>query len=529
LTNLILNAVDALPAGGAVRGWNRAAERLLGWTASDVLGQPLHTVPPDQQAEFESLRNATLQGRAGEAREIRWQRRAGSPIEVCLWSAPLGDVQAQPTGLLLMMEDITERKQAEAALVGGHVRLQEALAELRATQQQVIQQERLRALGEMASGIVHDFNNALAPIILYSEMLLLHPSDLADADRVKQYLGLIHTAGKDAAAVVRRLREFYRGREADEPFERVPLDELVEQAISLTHFRWRNEAQARGATISVSTHVQAGVAVPGDAAALREALTNLILNAVDALPAGGEIEIHAQATRDIVVLAVRDDGTGMAPDVLQRCLEPFFTTKGQQGSGLGLGMVYGIVQRHGGTLEIDSASGAGTTVSIRLPVWRKRAQHAAPHEAPSPATSYRVLVIEDEPLVRQATADCLEEDGHAVEQASDGAAGLEAFRQGSYDLVLTDRAMPGLHGDQVAAAIKQLRPDVPVIMMTGFGDLMAQRGEHPSDVDLVLSKPLTVPMLRQAIVQVMSRTGAGPLRRGPRQRRKVPGQRSAPP
>jgi signal transduction histidine kinase len=382
---------------------------------------------------------------------------------------------------------------------------QAALAELRETQLRVIQQERLRALGQMASGIAHDFNNALSPIVAYTDLLLMEPEKLADRDRVTSFLEMMQTAAADATEVVRRLRDFYRQREGDEVTEPVHVDDLVAQVISLTQFRWKDQAQARGANITFKTDVQHLPPVAGNAADLREALTNLVFNAVDAMPDGGTITITMRVDDEAVRLGVWDTGLGMTEEVRLRCLEPFFTTKGEHGTGLGLGLVYGIVQRHLGALEIESAPGAGTTVWIRLPIWNPDASVAKRPAALDPVRPLRVLVVEDEPLIRTALIEYLSLDGHTVETATNGRAGLAQFRAGTFDLVLTDRALPEMSGDHLAAAIKQLSPAMPVIMVTGFGDLMTQHGERPAGIDLVVSKPVTITALRNAIAQVATR------------------------
>jgi signal transduction histidine kinase/CheY-like chemotaxis protein len=399
-------------------------------------------------------------------------------------------------------------QRAEGALHESNRQLHEALTELQQTQQQVIQQERLRALGQMASGIAHDFNNALAPIVAYTDLLLAEPRKLADLERTRSFLEMIQTAAEDATGVVRRLREFYRQRTSNEHVDAVPLEDLIAQVVSLSQFRWKDQAQARGASITIKTDLQPGPPVAVNAADFREALTNLVFNAVDAMPEGGTLTISSRMGGDAAILEVRDTGLGMTEEVRLRCLEPFFTTKGEYGTGLGLGLVYGIVQRHQGTLEIESAPGAGTAIRLRLPIW---SQEEPAVTVPSPAgtaESLRILVVEDEPLVRRALVEYLAVDGHTVETAADGRSGLARFRVGTFDLVLTDRALPEMSGDQVAAAVKRLAPEVPVIMVTGFGDLMNQHDERPVGIDLVVSKPVTLGALRTAIAQVIGLSAA---------------------
>ncbi len=421
-----------------------------------------------------------------------------------------------------------ERKRAEEALRWSNRHLEQALTELQRTQQQVIQQERLHALGQMASGVAHDFNNALSPILGFSDLLLTRPEALEDRQTVTRYLRMINMAAQDGAAVVTRMREFYRNRDESETFTPVNIDELVGEAILLTQPSWKEEAQAKGVGISVETDLQGVPPLSGSQSQLREVLTNLILNAVGAMPEGGTITIRTRRDDGHVVLELSDTGTGMSEEVRERCLEPFFSTKGAEGTGMGLAMVYGIVQRHEGTIEIESEVGKGTTVIIRLPLQahpsnetdgaeaRVRPTRSLPvlERAPGmtgdssaslkPARLVHVLVVEDEPIVRKLVTEYLTGDGHTIEIATNGREGLEKFREGAFDLVLTDRAMPEKSGDWLAAAIKEEAPNTPVIMLTGFGDIMKATEESSPGVDLILAKPLMLKELRQALAKVMA-------------------------
>jgi len=218
------------------------------------------------------------------------------------------------------------------------------------------------------------------------------------------------------------------------------------------------------------------------------------------MPQGGTIAVTGQAEDGQVVLKVSDTGTGMTDEVRRRCLEPFFTTKGERGTGLGLSMVYGIVRRHGGTLDLQSEVGRGTTFVIRLPSQEEPAEATSARTTEAPVACHlRVLVVDDEPLVRNVEAKYLEAAGHTVVRAASGAEGLEKFRAEKFDVVVLDRAMPGMSGDQLAAAVKQLSADTPVIMLTGFGDLMDATGEMPPHVDVLLNKPITLVGLQEAV------------------------------
>jgi signal transduction histidine kinase len=243
--------------------------------------------------------------------------------------------------------------------------LETALTNLQATQSQLIQHERLSAFGEMAGGVVHDFSNALMSVIGYSEMLITNATARADDATALEYLRIINTAGRDGAHVVSRLRDFYRPRGAEDLLEPLDLNEIVSQSIALA--KPRCAKRESGKAVSFQTDFDSKVKAAGIGAELREVLTNLIFNALDAIPGAGVIMLRTRHEGVAAIIEVIDTGTGMSTEVKERCLEPFFTTKGDHGTGLGLAMVFGIIKRHQGTLDIESEPGKGTTVRIRLP------------------------------------------------------------------------------------------------------------------------------------------------------------------
>jgi len=406
-------------------------------------------------------------------------------------------------GFVGSIEDITEAKQAEDELRQSKRDLERALQELRAAHDQVVQQERLRALGTMASGIAHDFNNALAAILGFTELLCNRPENLADTKKTLRYLQMMNTAAQDAGVVVNRLREFYRQREEGEVFAPVDLNKLIDQAVSLTQPKWKNQAEAKGIAIRVVTELGQIPNAVGSEADLREALTNLIFNSVDAMPEGGTITVRTRTAHSRVILEVADTGTGMTEKVRQHCLEPFFTTKGDRGTGLGLSMVYGIVQRHQGSVEIETAPGKGTTFRLSLPAAQESPPAGNAESTPVSVRPLRVLLVDDEDMVRQILREYLIGDGHTVEPATNGHDALDKLPKVAFDVVILDRAMPGLSGDQVAVAIKELKPELPVILLTGFGNMMQAAGEQPPGIDLVLGKPVTIAGLRAALAKVI--------------------------
>jgi signal transduction histidine kinase len=399
----------------------------------------------------------------------------------------------------------------QARLYGA---LQQAYDDLRQSQHTVMQQERLRALGQMASGIAHDINNAISPVSLYTESLLEREPNLSE--RARGYLTTIQRAIDDVARTVARMREFYREREAQLTLERVEVNSAIRQVVELTQPRWSDLPQQRGAMIELRTDLaEALPEIMGAEHEIRDALTNLIFNAVDAMPSGGTLSVTTRVARggdgiDRVYIDIGDTGVGMDDDTRRRCLEPFYTTKGERGTGLGLAMVYGMVQRHSAELDIESAVGAGTTVRLSFPAFTASAVTSA-RSMPSTvlAKRLRILLVDDDPLLIKSLQDTLQEDGHLITATHGGQAGIDAFaaarsRGECFDLVITDLGMPHVDGRKVAAAIKSQSAATPVMLLTGWGQRMIADKEIPSHVDRVLSKPPRLHELRGALAEFFS-------------------------
>ncbi|MEO6738883.1 MAG: response regulator [Chthoniobacteraceae bacterium] len=384
------------------------------------------------------------------------------------------------------------------------IELENALEQLRNTQEQVVKQERLRALGMMAGGIAHDFNNALTMMLGYGELML--PWFKKTAPEVKEFTYLKHiiAAAQDATHVVSRLRDFYRPAEADELRAPLEVNALCEQAVAFTTPKWKAKARATGATIEVRTDFTDVPQVLACAPELRESLTNLIFNAVDAMPLGGTITIATRLDGTNVRIDVIDTGTGMTEEAAARCLEPFFSTKGDHGTGLGLAVVYGIIQRHGGTIEIKSEKGTGTTFSLLLPATDLMAQPAGTREQAAVNRTLSILVVDDQEIICELISAHLSADGHEAVTVSDSTEAFSRFEAGAFDLVITDQSMPGLSGEQLAKKIRAHSPNTHVIMLTGFGDDLLTNGKAPEGIEWVLSKPVSSDELRRAIFEVTS-------------------------
>jgi signal transduction histidine kinase len=399
------------------------------------------------------------------------------------------------------LERLVSERTAELQKQTGD--LEQAVAELKETQYQVIQQERLQALGTMASGIAHDLNNGLSLILGYGDMLLTNAEKFPPESKERTCLETIVCAGRDTAQMVRRLREFHRPSAEREDRQVVSLNDVVEEAITLTAPRWQAKAEADGVTIHITKDLRPTPPISGSPSELREVLTNLIFNAVDAMPRGGKLSFRTRQMGKRVRLEIADTGTGMSNETIRHCLEPFYTTKGAGGSGLGLAMSYGIIQRHGGTINIDSRLKEGTLFTIYLPASERPIEPAISPNLKKEVCPLRVLVVDDHPGILEIVSAYLVEDRHRVETAAGAQEAMIKFCGGRFDLVIMDQAMPEANGNELAAMIKRTDPSEPIIMLTGFADLMNEGGERSKNVDLVLRKPVRLEDLRQAIVNVM--------------------------
>lgn len=433
------------------------------------------------------------------------------------------DVHSFSSGECEFLRQLSEHVALAANQAQLHGELQKAYDDLRQTQQAAMQQERLRALGQMASGIAHDINNAISPVALYTESLLEKEPNLSA--RARNYLETIQHAIEDVAATVARMREFYRQREPQSEMTSVSINRLIQQVLDLTRVRWNDMPQQRGSMVRLATQFAFDLpAISGIENEIRDALTNLILNAADSMPEDGTLTLRTRLVekpapqdggtpQEYIYAEVEDTGVGMDEDTRRRCLEPFFTTKGERGTGLGLAMVYGMVKRHSGEVEIESAPGRGTLVRLIFPVPGKAAPASATAFVPTAVVAaLRLLIVDDDPLLIKSLRDTLEGAGHAIVSADGGQAGIEAFqaalaRGEPFSAVITDLGMPYIDGRRVAAAVKGSSPSTPVIPLTGWGQRLVTEGEIPPNVDRVLSKP---PKLRELNEALVSLTGNRP-------------------
>jgi GAF domain-containing protein len=380
-----------------------------------------------------------------------------------------------------------------------------AYEDLALAQDQLVRSEKLRALGEMASGVAHDFNNLLAAILGRAQLLLHRVED----PTARQWLQIIERSAADGAKTVRRLQEFTRIRR-DQPAVAVDLNQVVREAIELTESSWRLEPPRRGIVIGAVTELASDLPTTlGDPAELREVMTNLILNAVDAMPRGGTLTFSTARRGESIELRVVDTGVGIPEAVRGKIFDPFFTTKGPKGTGLGLSMTYGILSRHGATITVDSQEGQGTTFTLLFPVGAAPRAPVPDVGALGPVVTLRCLVVDDEESVGDMVADVLRSAGHTVGVARSASEGLSRVRSEPLDLVFTDLSMPGMTGWELARAVRDAVPGLPVILVSGFAVEVSPEDLQASGVHSVLAKPINIGEVLDAAAAIRPRGERG--------------------
>jgi len=387
--------------------------------------------------------------------------------------------------------------------------LKQTLKDLKQAQDQIVQAEKLRAMGEMASGVAHDFNNLLA-VILGNIQLLLHQFDRLSPEEIRERLQTIEQSSKDGAETVRRIQEF-SGMRRDKEFTPLSLNELITDVVNVTQPRWKEQTQRKGIRIELTKRLGKIPQIVGNPSELREVMTNIVFNAVDAMPNGGEVTITTSIqAEDWVEMRIVDTGIGMTEEVRKRVFDPFFTTKGVTNTGLGMSVSYGIVKRHGGEILIESEPGKGTTFIIHLPTGYMNEIPDEKVTKPPPVTPLklegggaRILVIDDEDSVRKILYQMLKAKGYEVVVASSGEEGIERFKEEHFDLVFTDLGMPRMSGWEVGKALKRIDPKIPVALITGWGVELNKEKMKESGIDLVVSKPFNFDQVVRLVSEAM--------------------------
>ncbi|HEX6189058.1 MAG TPA: response regulator [Pyrinomonadaceae bacterium] len=400
-----------------------------------------------------------------------------------------------------------EEAAAHAEEAERHVaELNHYIEEQKRIREQFSQIEKMSALGELASGVAHDFNNTLAGVLGRAQLLL----ETKDPAKVEAGLNIIIKTAKDGAKTVKRIQDFARQRR-DHDFQPVDVRLLLLDVGEITRPRWKNSAEAANIHINLEIECAPGVTAMGDESELREVLVNMVFNAVDALPNGGTLTMAARETRDAVEILVRDTGTGMSEETRLRVFDPFFTTKDKAGMGLGLAVSYGIIRRHDATVDVESQLGFGTTFRIRLPIPGRVAKtHSVTSLVHLPraarmSSPTRILVVDDEEYVRDLLRDILEKEGCEAVVADGGYQALSLFENGNFDAVFTDIGMPGMNGWELSRAVRQRNTNIPVAVITGWGEAVGSQERQAAQVDWVLAKPFETPQIVEMAHEVSRR------------------------
>ncbi|MBV9924803.1 MAG: PAS domain-containing protein [Acidobacteria bacterium] len=462
---------------GHIMWINSAGAAMCGYAKEALIGRHFRElVEESERPAAEERFRRTLAGEPQKV-ELKLLRSNGEIRYIVTDSTPLV-IDGRTTGVLAITRDVTQQ---------------------RLERERAAQADKLRALGQLASGVAHDFNNALAAILGRAQLLR---REAEDDSNLRRGLDIILKAAEDAAATVRRIRSFARQLPGEGHTE-VSVLELLRDAVEITRTRWENDAGARGLRYDVSVEGDGALHTRGNASELREVFVNLVVNAIDAMPEGGSLKINCRRRGRSLRLVFADTGVGMDEGTRARIFEPFFTTKGVQGTGLGLFVSYGIIERHGGNISAASRPGQGTTFVIDLPhAESARAESAPPTvcERRRPARRLSVLVVDDEEQVRETLAEMVETFGHDVRRVDGGRAALSALSEAEFDLVFTDLSMPEMDGWEVARAVRRKSPRTRIAVVTGYGrDAARTQGDAPADT--VIGKPFDLAQVEEVLTQ----------------------------
>ena len=483
LTNILESARESIYAvdpSGNFKWCNSATLKGLGYQRSNLIGLPLLSMVYDDDRKLvQEKLDAALTG-LPQTYEMRYFAHDGQLRYARVDNSPLV-VEGRTTGVLGIARDITEQKEER---------------------ERAARADKLRALGQLASGVAHDFNNSLAAILGRAQLLRRQIGDPA----LVRNLDIIQTAAEDAAATVRRIQTFARKSPVKE-FELVDVGSLLTDAIEITRTRWQNEARVRGLEYEVKLNTETGHHTYGSASELREVFVNLIVNAVDAMPRGGRLLISCHGKDDRLQLNFSDNGMGMPDDVQQKIFEPFFSTKGAHGTGLGLSVSYSILERHSGSISVTSQPGQGTNFTIDLPSVVAESSSPEVITVIGELPSLKILVVDDEAPVRETLAEMLVAVNHQVELAGSGQEAVQKMRTESFDFVFTDLAMPEMDGWETARMIRKDWPAVRIVLVTGYGPTTTPPAGEEGLVDAIIGKPFDFAQVGSTL-NALTRAGA---------------------
>ena len=494
--------------GPAQRSVSRAVETMETTGEEALLGEALTT---------QGLVLCKL-GRRHEAKPIL--HRARRVAERC------GDYEGAGRALLILIEEMCDQlgederqeigAQASQLLANSqHAATAERLrncldmiatahAEYEELRERAAHAEKMAALGELSFGVAHNVNNTLTGILGRAQLL----TRTKDAEKISAGIEMIIKSAEDGAHIIRRIQDFAR-RQPSRKFEPVSVAQLMKDVCEMSRPRW--EYSGTGPQVRLALAADCTALISGDAVELREVLVNMIYNAIDAMPSGGEIRMSSQAANGRVVLTITDTGTGMTPEVKSRLFDPFFTTKGKGGTGMGMAVSFGIIRRHNGSIDVESEPGRGTTFRISLPVDKEAQANsetgAAGIESTSSGDKTTVLVVDDENAVREVLREALEAEGCEVLVAESGEMALNIYdaRNGRIDIVFTDIGMPEMSGWELAREIRKRSTAVPLAIVSGWADAISCDARQAIKADWVVSKPFDIGTIAQIANEIATR------------------------
>ncbi len=479
------DAIISVDGEGKIQDWNPAAKRIFGWTREQALGRPLTMLLPEER--YAQARAALSRLEPVDPFEVTAKREGGRALNLAVTLSSLPGRDGGPEGMLAIVHDTTVQREMEA---------------------QMHQSEKLTALGQMAGGIAHDFNNLLQAILGYAQLMGKNPSNV---DVVRRGLDVIEKAATGGAETVRRIQKFARLR-PEEAFVGLDLDQVIRDALAITRPRWEEKKLKAGVPLQLEVDLGSVPVVMGRPAELNEVVTNLILNAIDAMPRGGTLSLRTRRHDDRhVVFTVTDTGIGMTEEVSQRIFDPFFTTKGEEGTGLGLPVSYSIVKRHGGEMHVESRPGGGTTFTVVLPVGTPAPAEPPAAAEPAGDRNGRILLVDNDPQVMTILGEMLRDGGHDVVPVSGGPDALRVFVPGRFDLVITNIGMVGMNGWELADRLRARDPDIRLVFITGWGmqeqDQARCRG---LGISALLFKPVRPAELHATVQGALAEPGRRP-------------------
>jgi len=477
---------------------NRPVEQISGYTREELMGKHFKMIVSPQDLDFISgIFNSGYENFSKMSAEIRIVDKTGEEhfIEL-LQGASTVKTAGVITGYLITARDLTEKKK---------------------TEEKLLQTAKLQSLGEMASGIAHDFNNILMVILGHTELLLLETTD----ETLIKKLEIIERAALDGSETVRKIGDFTRAAPKETELPAVDFRQIIHNALEFTSSRWKDVYQKEGYPFELKLTLNKIPTLPGNEWELREAVVNIFLNSLDAMPHGGTLEIETQFLDKLpayqndhkidpvgfVRIKISDTGIGMDEQTRKKIFDPFFSTKGVKGLGLGLSIAYGIIKRHHGDMTVNSRKGFGTTFTIYLPLSRAVSEAPKPPEdTPPQKQAARILIVDDVKDNLDFLSELIERLGHHAGTAPDGEAGLEKFKaEGPWDMVFTDLGMPGISGWDLVRELKTLDPKLPTVLITGWGFQLREDEIKAKKVDYVLSKPFKIKEVTRVIDRILAR------------------------